>query len=149
MPSWLGWGRRFPEARATRSRSAQGMPAFRAGDRPSLRPAGGCLLRNLVPVLEIFPLSAPDCRFPSFSVANAYNCQYHYVTLFLRRLSNMNRFSPKTLLLAIFLLALFLRLPGIVSRPIWYGELFLLLICHQNQGCLYIYSLNRFSTCGR
>jgi mannosyltransferase len=44
----------------------------------------------------------------------------------------MNRFSPKTSLLAILLLAVFLRLPGIVSRPIWYDESFSLLISQQD-----------------
>lgn len=34
----------------------------------------------------------------------------------------MNRFSPKNSLLVILLLAVFLRLIGIVSRPIWYDE---------------------------
>lgn len=67
-----------------------------------------------------------------FLGANAYNCQYGYVTLFLRCLSNMNSFSPKTLFLAIFFLAVFLRLPGIVSRPIWYDESFSLLISQQD-----------------
>jgi hypothetical protein len=44
----------------------------------------------------------------------------------------MNRFSPKTLFLAILLPAVFLRLLGIFSRPIWYDESFSLLISQQD-----------------
>lgn len=44
----------------------------------------------------------------------------------------MNRFSPKTFFLAILLLAVSLRLLGIVSRPIWYDESFSLLISQQD-----------------
>jgi len=46
--------------------------------------------------------------------------------------STMNRFLLKNSFIVILLLAVFLRLPGIISRPIWYDEAFSLLISQQD-----------------